>query len=229
VSTAALLAATKPIRGLSEHPDAPPDDGLLDDLQQAAIRPEDLTQTFATLPYGFLQVINDANVDLVVGSVTPSAAALQLVPEVLVTRMDGAMGAAAAGQSPLGGASGSARCRPPKRSPWPIPPGCWPTCSTTSAKRAGSGTGSATGSSSCSTQQNQTRTAESDADQNATDQPSRRLLVSLFWERGVAADQGDRRQVPAVIWAGPAEQPCSVGVPIAGIGGTTSQAIAASS
>ena len=102
VSTAALLAAMELIRGMSENPAATPADQLLDDLQQAAIRPEELTQAFATLLYGFLQVFNDADVDMIVGSVTRRLRRLQLVPEVMVTRMHGAMGAAAAGQSPLG-------------------------------------------------------------------------------------------------------------------------------
>ena len=39
---------------------------------------------------------------MIVGSVTRRLQRLQLVPEVMVTRMQGAMGAAAAGQSPLG-------------------------------------------------------------------------------------------------------------------------------
>jgi len=39
---------------------------------------------------------------MIVGSVTRRLRRLQLVPEVMVTRMCGAMGAAAAGQSPLG-------------------------------------------------------------------------------------------------------------------------------
>jgi hypothetical protein len=39
---------------------------------------------------------------MIVGSVTCRLRRLQLVPEVMVTRMCGAMGAAAAGQSPLG-------------------------------------------------------------------------------------------------------------------------------
>lgn len=51
---------------------------------------------------GFLQVVNDADVDMIVGSVTRRLRRLQLVPEVLVARMHGAMGAAAVGRSPLG-------------------------------------------------------------------------------------------------------------------------------
>ena len=47
-------------------------------------------------------MFHDAGVDLIVGSVTRRLRRLQLVPEVLVTRMHGAMGAAPAGQSPLG-------------------------------------------------------------------------------------------------------------------------------
>ena len=102
VSTAALLAAMELIRGMSDNPAATPADQLLDDLEQAAIGPEELTQAFATLLFGFLQVFSDADVDMIVGSVTRRLQRLQLVPEVLVTRMHGAMGAAAAGQSPLG-------------------------------------------------------------------------------------------------------------------------------
>jgi hypothetical protein len=102
VSTAALLAAMELIRGMSENPAATPADQLLDDIGQAGIGPEELTEAFATLLYGFLQVFNDADVDMIVGSVTRRLRRLQLVPEVMVTRMCGAMAAAAAGLSPLG-------------------------------------------------------------------------------------------------------------------------------
>ncbi|HSO52273.1 MAG TPA: hypothetical protein VL330_05900 [Actinomycetes bacterium] len=102
VSTAALLAAMELIRGMSDHPAATPGDQLLDDLQQAAIRPAELTRAFAALLYGFLHMFNDADVDMIVGSVTRRLRRLQLVPEPMVTRMHGAMGAASAGQSPLG-------------------------------------------------------------------------------------------------------------------------------
>jgi hypothetical protein len=102
VSTAALLAAMELIRGMSDHPAATPADRLLDDIQRAQIRPEELTQAFATLLFGFLQVFNDADLDLVVGSVTRRLRRLQLVPKPMVTRMHGALRAAAAGQSPLG-------------------------------------------------------------------------------------------------------------------------------
>jgi hypothetical protein len=102
VSTAALVAAMELIRGMSENPAATPADQLLDDIGQAEIGPEELTQAFATLLFGFLQVFSDADVDMIVGSVTRRLRRLQLVPEVMVTRMVGAMGAAAAGQSPLG-------------------------------------------------------------------------------------------------------------------------------
>ena len=47
-------------------------------------------------------MFHDAGVDLTVGSVTRRLRRLQLVPEPMVTRMCGAMGAAAAGRSPLG-------------------------------------------------------------------------------------------------------------------------------
>jgi hypothetical protein len=88
---------------MSDNPAATtPGDQLLDDIGQAEIGPEELTQAFATLLYGFLQVFNNADVDMIVGSVTRRLRRLQLVPEVMVTRMQGAMGAAAAGQSPLG-------------------------------------------------------------------------------------------------------------------------------
>ena len=102
VSTAALVAAMELIGGMSDHPAATPADQLLDDIQQAAIHPEELTQAFAALLYGFLHLFNDADVDMIVGSVTRRLRRLQLVPEPMVTRMHGAMGAAAAGQSPLG-------------------------------------------------------------------------------------------------------------------------------
>jgi hypothetical protein len=102
VSTAALLAAMELIRGMSDNPAAIPADQLLDDIQQAAIGPGELTRAFATLLYGFLQVFNDGDVDMIVGSVTRRLRRLQLVPEVMVTRMQRAMGAAAAGQLPLG-------------------------------------------------------------------------------------------------------------------------------
>ena len=101
VSTAALLAAMELIRGMSDNPAATPGEQLLDDIRQAEIRPEELTRAFATLLYGFLHVFNDADVDMVVGSVTRRLRRLQLVPEVMVTRMHGVMLAAAAGQSPL--------------------------------------------------------------------------------------------------------------------------------
>ena len=102
VSTAALLAAMELIRGMSDHPAALPGDRLLDDIQRAEIGPEELTRAFGTLLYGFLHVCKDADVDMIVGSVTRRLRRLQLVPEPMVTRMHGAMGAAAAGRSPLG-------------------------------------------------------------------------------------------------------------------------------
>jgi hypothetical protein len=102
VSAAALLAAMELICGMSDHPAATPADQLLDDIQQAEIGPEELTRAFAALLYGFLRLFNDADVDMIVGSVTRRLRRLQLVPEPMVTRMQGAMGAAAAGQSPLG-------------------------------------------------------------------------------------------------------------------------------
>jgi hypothetical protein len=101
VSTAALLAAMELIRGMSDNPAATPPDQLMEDIQRAQIRPEELTQAFATLLYGFLHVFNDADVDMIVGSVTRRLRRLRLVPEVMVTRMHGAMRAASAGQSPL--------------------------------------------------------------------------------------------------------------------------------
>jgi hypothetical protein len=101
VSTAALLAAMELIRGMSDNPAATPADQLMDDIEQAEIRPEELTQAFAILLYGFLQVFNHADLDMIVGSVTRRLRRLKLVPEVMVTRMHGAMRAASAGQSPL--------------------------------------------------------------------------------------------------------------------------------
>ena len=47
VSTAALLAAMELIRGMSDNPAAPPGDQLMADIQQAGIRPEELTEAFA--------------------------------------------------------------------------------------------------------------------------------------------------------------------------------------
>ena len=97
------LAAMELIRGMSDNPAATPADQLLDDIgRQAAIGPAELTQAFATLLFGFLQVFSDADVDMIVGSVTRRLRRLQLVPEVMVTRMQGAMGAAAAALSRLG-------------------------------------------------------------------------------------------------------------------------------
>ena len=54
VSTAALVAAVELLCGMSDHPAATPPEQLLDDLQQAAIRPEELTQAFAILLDGVL-------------------------------------------------------------------------------------------------------------------------------------------------------------------------------
>ena len=102
VSKAVLVAAMELIRGMSDNPAATPGDQLLDDIRQAEVRPAELTQAFAILLYGFLHVFNDADVDMIVGSVTRRLRRLQLVPEPMVTRMRGAMRAAAAGQSPLG-------------------------------------------------------------------------------------------------------------------------------
>jgi hypothetical protein len=90
VPTVALLAAMELIRGMSDNPAATPADQLLDDIQQAEIGPEELTRAFAMLLDGFLQVCNDADVDLVVGSVTRRLRRLQLVPEPMVTRLHGA-------------------------------------------------------------------------------------------------------------------------------------------
>ncbi len=102
VSTAALLAAMELIRGMSDNPAAAPSEQLLENIQQAQIGPEELTRAFATLLDGFLQVFIDDELDMVVGSVTRRLRRLQLVPEVMVTRMYGAMRAASAGQSALG-------------------------------------------------------------------------------------------------------------------------------
>jgi hypothetical protein len=101
ISPAALLAAMELIRGMSDNPAATPGDQLMDEIREAEIRPEELTQAFATLLYGFLHVFNDEDADMIVGSVTRRLRRLKLVPEVMITRMHGAMGAATAGQSPL--------------------------------------------------------------------------------------------------------------------------------
>jgi hypothetical protein len=101
VSPAALLAAMELIRGMSDNPAATPGDQLMDEIREAEIRPEELTQAFATLLYGFLQVFNDEDADMIVGAVTRRLRRLKLVPEVMITRMHGAMGTATAGQSPL--------------------------------------------------------------------------------------------------------------------------------
>jgi hypothetical protein len=73
----------------------------MDDIEQAEIRPEELTQAFAILLNGFLQVFNEADLAMIVGSVTRRLRRLKLVPEVMVTQMHGAMRASSAGQSPL--------------------------------------------------------------------------------------------------------------------------------
>ena len=101
VSPAALLAAMELIRGMSDNPAATPGDQLMDEIREAEIRPEELTQAFAALLYGFLQVFKADDVPMIVGSVTRRLRRLRLVPEVMVTRMHRGMGAAAAGQSPL--------------------------------------------------------------------------------------------------------------------------------
>jgi hypothetical protein len=101
VSTAALLAAMELMRGMSDNPTATPADQLMDDIREAKIRPEELTQAFATLLYGFLQVFKTDDAPMIAGSVTRRLRRLRLVPEVMVHRMHGAMLAAAAGQSPL--------------------------------------------------------------------------------------------------------------------------------
>lgn len=79
VSTVALVAAMELISGLSDHPAATPADQLLDDIQQAAIRPEELTRAFATLLDGFLHLFNDADVDRIVGSMTRRQQRLEVV------------------------------------------------------------------------------------------------------------------------------------------------------
>jgi hypothetical protein len=101
VSPAALLAAMELIRGMSDNLAATPGDQLMDEIREAEVRPEELTQAFATLLYGFLQVFNDEDADMILGSVTRWLRRLKLVSEVMITRMHGAMGAATAGQSPL--------------------------------------------------------------------------------------------------------------------------------
>jgi hypothetical protein len=164
VSTAALVAAMELLCGMSDHPAATPGDQLLDDIRQAAIGPEELTQAFATLLYGFLHVFNDADLDMVVGSVTRRRRRLQLVPEPMASRMHGAMRATAAGRSPLGWREQMAP-RPPWRSPGRAAAGCWLICSTSSAKRAVSATGAATGPSSCWGPSTQNQAAACDLDQ----------------------------------------------------------------
>jgi hypothetical protein len=89
------------ICGMSGNPDATPGDELIDHIRQAEVHPEDLTRAFAILLYGFLHVFDDEDADMIIGSVTRRLRRLELVPEAMVTRMHGAMGAAAAGQSPL--------------------------------------------------------------------------------------------------------------------------------
>jgi hypothetical protein len=150
VSTAAPLAAMELIGGMSDNPAAAPGDQLLDDIQQAQLRPAELTQAFATLLDGFLQVVNHADLDMIVGSVTRRLWRLELVPEVMVTRMHGALRAPWRPSSRRWvGASSSARSRLPRRSPGRAAAGCWLICSRTSAERAGSARGAATGSCSC--------------------------------------------------------------------------------
>jgi hypothetical protein len=100
VSTAAMLAAMELIRGMSDNPAATPGDQLMEQIREAEIRPEELAKAFAFLLYGFLHLFED-DIDMIVGSVTRRLRRLELVPEVMVRRMHGAMRAAAAGQSPL--------------------------------------------------------------------------------------------------------------------------------
>jgi hypothetical protein len=126
-----------------------PGDQLLEDIQQAGIHPEELTRAFVALLYGFLHLFNDADLDMIMGSVTRRLRRLQLVPEPMVTRMHGAMGAAAAGPSPLGWREQFGPMPPAEALALPIPPGCWPTCTTTSVRSAVSMSSSATGSLRC--------------------------------------------------------------------------------
>jgi hypothetical protein len=100
VSTAALLAAMELIRGMSDNPAATPGGQLMDQIREAEIGPEELVKAFAFLLYGFLRLFKD-DIDMIVGSVTRRLRHLELVPEAMVSRMHGAMRAAAAGQSPL--------------------------------------------------------------------------------------------------------------------------------
>jgi hypothetical protein len=100
-STTALLAAMEFIRGMSDNPAATPGDQLMEYIQQVDLRPEELTQAFATLLYGFLHMFKADDANMIVDSVTRRLRRLKLVPEVMVARMHGAMRAAAAGQSPL--------------------------------------------------------------------------------------------------------------------------------
>jgi hypothetical protein len=100
-STAALVAAMEFIRGMSDNPAATPGDQLMEYIQQLEIRPEELTQAFAVLLYSFLHVFKEDDTDMIVNSVTRRLRRLELVPEVMVTRMHGAMCAAATGKSPL--------------------------------------------------------------------------------------------------------------------------------
>jgi len=106
-------------------------------------------------------VFHDAGVDLIVGSVTSRLRRLQLAPEVLVTRMHGAMGAAPAGQSPLGWRERFGPMPPAEALAWAstswLLADPWSTTSVRSEV-------SATGSSRCCSQWTQNRAAESDAD-----------------------------------------------------------------
>jgi hypothetical protein len=195
VSTAALLAAMELIRGMSENPAASPADQLLDDIQQAAIGPEELTQAFAPLLYGFLHVFNDADVDMIVGSVTRRLRRLQLVPEVMVTRMHGAMGAAAAGQSPLGWREQFGPMPPAEALAWAYT--TWLLADL--LDYVGDERGQRDRFSDRVVEMLLTVDPEpgggSDAARDATNEPSRRMRMWMLQERGVTADQVDWPQM----------------------------------
>src|SRR5687767_14944627 len=84
VSTVALLVAMELICGMSDHPAAIAADQAAGRLQQAAIGPGGTHPGVRHPAVWVLQVFNDADVDMIVGSVTRRLRRLQLVPEPVV-------------------------------------------------------------------------------------------------------------------------------------------------
>ena len=210
VSTAALLAAMELLPRAERPPGRHPADQLLDDIGQAAIRPAELTRAFATLLYGFLQMCNDADVDVIVGSVTRRLRRLQLVPEVMVTRMCGAMDAAAAGQSPLDWREQVGPISPAEGLAVADTAWRWPTWSTTSVRSVVSVTVQRPGGRAAARSGPRTGWRLT-PDLKAANRSSRRMRLRWLQERGVTADQVDWPQmsdapIASFAWHGGASQ-----------------------